>query len=285
MSAPEIVSRDPPALTAGDGRDPAASTVPALHAMASGCGDGTGFYAIPDDLDGSCAGPEIGFPNFRSYSLPIVLLFTDSLFHNSPDGTQRYGTIPGVTVPTYTDAVGELNAIHARVVGLTTGGAASAEARRHLEALCRDTGSTYLDADAIRMPLVYEVAGTTDEWSEALREAVTAAVESTPMDVTGTMSDADEDEVDTVETFVEHIETYDGVGCATSSTIDTDGDEHSDTFRDIVPGRRVCYALTLRDRALLEPGGPPARYDATFTVWGAYCTLLYEQTIHFIVSW
>jgi hypothetical protein len=98
-----------------------------------------------------CAAGTIGYPCFRSGATPIILLFTDWSFHNGPGGSEPYIGIPGAH--TYAQAVAQLNAINARVLGLMSGGAF---ARADLEQIARDTGALASDGSPIVFDIGYD---------------------------------------------------------------------------------------------------------------------------------
>ncbi len=88
----------------------------------------------------------VGAPCFRPETLPIFVLVTDAAFHNGPNITHQYdGALVGGTVKTYADAVGALNAINAKVVGVPVATGSPGAARADLTDLATKTGSLYHD--------------------------------------------------------------------------------------------------------------------------------------------
>lgn len=129
-------------LFASGGSDIAESQVEGLWQSANG--GGLSGWVSPR----SCAAGTVGYPCFRSGAQPIILLFTDADFHNGPGGASSYSGI-SPSPHTYAQAVAELNAIDAKVLGLMSG----SPARPHLEAIARDTGAVASDGS----PIVFDI--------------------------------------------------------------------------------------------------------------------------------
>src|SRR5690606_32226463 len=104
-------------ITLGNGSDEPESQVEALYQLATG--EGIGSY-VPASL--GCPAGGWGYACFRNDALPVILLFTDAPFHEGPGGYEPYSPAAlGVTPHTYADAVRELNAQGARVIGFDSG--------------------------------------------------------------------------------------------------------------------------------------------------------------------
>ncbi len=269
-------------LTIGSGGDGPESTVPALHALATGCGDGTGDAAIEDDLAGSCADLRlIGYAHFRFGAVPIVVLITDAPFHNGTIETNDYlGDIPGVTPPLYVDTVAALNEIHARVIGINpTWGSPTWTSRPDLEAIAPDTGTVGPSG-----PLVYDISHEGTGLGDQVIEAIADVGTSIPIDITAAAVDDDGDDVDAVEAFIERIEPSESDGCTAGLlTQDTDSDGHDDTFIDVGPGSTACFDVIPRENTTVPPGEETQVYTATIQVWGEQVTLLDERRVYFLV--
>ena len=54
-------------LVAAGGADGPESHVPALHAVATGCGDGGGAYGVPNDPDGACTDAALCAPSTSTW--------------------------------------------------------------------------------------------------------------------------------------------------------------------------------------------------------------------------
>jgi len=134
-------------LSAGGGNDGPESQIPALAATATGTGDGTGSYCIADDPN---PGPPdyIGYPHFRKDAIRLVVLITDAPFHNGPGDVNTYSGIPGVSPPSFDQAVADLVSAGIKVIGIN-----SDSAEEHLTALALATDSVDGDGNA----LVYDI--------------------------------------------------------------------------------------------------------------------------------
>lgn len=98
----------------GSGNDWEESDVVALYCTATGEGVSTWVDPSPGCLEG-----RFGYPCFRPYSLPVVLLFTDAPFHNGPpDGMTMPYNLPDV--PNWLDSIAVLNDIGAKVLGFAS---------------------------------------------------------------------------------------------------------------------------------------------------------------------
>jgi hypothetical protein len=185
-------------VTARGGGDVPASQVPALWAMATGNAIG---YAMgpaartcpPDDPSDPTSALRIGHPCFRRGTLPLVLLLTDSEFHNGPGGSMPYaGATLGGTPPTYAQAVTELNTLGARVavINLCGGSGCASSATSQATQLATDTRSVRTSTG---LPAAYTVSGTGAALATALRTTAATAVgellDSLRMDVTAIAED------------------------------------------------------------------------------------------------
>ena len=249
------------------GVDGPESHVPALHAIATGCGDGGGSYGVSNDA--ACTNPAlIGYPHFRGGSVPIIILMTDALMHNGPGNYDPYSGIPGVTPPTYTQTVAALNAIHARVIGVDSGGGSS-----HLTTLANDTGTVGAGG-----PLVYSISGTGTGLGGQVVDAVEELVDSVPMDIAARGVDDASDEVDAMVFIDQIIPSIDAAApCATGLTVE------GNAYINVIPGSTVCFDIIPARNETVEPTSEPQIYMATVQVWGDDVTMLDEREVFFLI--
>ena len=258
-------------LNTRNGYDGPESQVPALHAVATGCGDGGGV-GVSDDPGGACSDPDIvGYPHFRPGAVPVIVLMTDAQFHNGPGGANAYGGIGGVTPPSYDQTVRALNEIHARVIGVNSG---DSYGRPHLEQLARDTGTT----DAAGSPLVYDIGSDGSGLGEQVIEGISDVASAIPMDISARAVDDATDAVDAL-VFIDSIvpATDAPEPCAAGLTVE------GDTFVGVLPGTTVCFHIIARQNDTVEPTTEPQIYMATVQVWGDDVTLLDERDVYFLV--
>jgi hypothetical protein len=262
-------------ISTGSGGDPSDAAVPALHAMATGCGNGGTEGAIPDDPDGACFDASlVGYPHFRKGSLPVIVLVTDAPFHNGPMEYEPYSpTDLGFTPPTYPEAVSALNEIGARIVAISVGGDV---ARGHLVRLVHDTDST-----ASFGPLLYSVEYDGDV--SGMMEEGLFDIALLPLDVSAQAVDDDPgDGVDVMEAFIDHVE---ATGCtmADVETTDTNGDDRPDVYLNVDPGMDACFTVYPGRNLTVSAEGSPSVYSATLYIWGDNVTVLDHRTIYIFV--
>ncbi len=248
-------------MFAAGGSDWAESHIPALHAMATGCGDGS----IPPDA--ACGDPALGgYPHFRPGAVPIVVLFSDAPWHNGPGGN-GYGSIPGVTPPTYAQTVDALVAIHARTIGVN-----SSSSRADMEQLGRDTATV----DASGMPFVYDQHGS--DFGTLVVDAVAAVASGVPMDIASRGVDDPSDAVDAT-IFIDRIVPAGAPAppCAADLTVS------GESYIDVTPGTMVCFDIIPARNETVEPTTEPQIFMANVQVWGDDVTMLDERDVFFLV--
>jgi hypothetical protein len=252
-------------MFAWGGADTPESDVPALHAVATGCGDSF----IPTDA--ACGDPAlIGYPHFRSGAVPIIVLFTDSPFHNDFAGIYPYDAgVLGFTAPSYAETVAALVAIHARVIGVNSGYGGG---RADLEQLGRDTGTV----DAAGSPFIYDQYGA--DFGALVTNAVISVANGVPMDIAARGVDDPSDAVDAM-TFIDRIvpATAPAEPCALGLTVS------GDSYVDVLPGTTVCFDIVARRNETVEPTTEPQVFIATIQVWGDNVTVLDERDVYFLV--
>jgi hypothetical protein len=154
----------------GGGGDGPESDVVALYCTATGYGVDPWVAPHPGCLEG-----RFGYPCFRPYSLPIVLLFTDFSFHNGPpDGTVEPYNLPGV--PNWVMAMDALNEIGAKVLGFSSAGNSgffSNDVTAHLTATAEATGAVRTDGTPLVFPLDSNGSGLDAAVVEAIADLAT----------------------------------------------------------------------------------------------------------------
>jgi hypothetical protein len=178
-------------LVVHSGHDLPESQVPALWHVATG--DALGFYlpiAVLDHLVPGTGG--IGGVGFRHDAQPIIVLVGDAPMHNDADGANRYDNAAlGLETPTYSDALGALTDIGARVVAI-----AGRDAAPDSNDIAVDTGSVLVDGT----PLVYLInddgTATGGDLSSQVVDGIDDLVMGTPQDVSTSREDDPSDRVD-----------------------------------------------------------------------------------------
>ena len=121
----------------------------------------------------SCVAPgELGLPCFRPGALPVFVLITDAPMHNGPVAGYDYNPATTGGTKSYTQALDAMNALGAKVVGVSVNTGTPGVARADLEDLAEKTGSLWYDPafGGHEYPLVTEQdTATGDVSSEVVR--------------------------------------------------------------------------------------------------------------------
>ncbi|MBO6934213.1 MAG: hypothetical protein JJ863_04540 [Deltaproteobacteria bacterium] len=142
------------ALELGNGNDVAESMVPALWSMATGFGlagpSGWTEGRRESSTWGECEAGAQGWPCFRPDAAALVIVVTDAISHNGPDGLEAYDdAMLGAAPPTWEATRVALESLGARVLFVTTD--ADGEATAMARTLATETGAV----DDSGMPLVF----------------------------------------------------------------------------------------------------------------------------------
>jgi len=176
------------------GVDGPESDVPALFAIATGTDFGT--YLPEQTL---CPDGYIGYPCFRPGAVPIIVLITDSSFHNGPGSYSPYGTDVSPTPPTYDETVTVLNDIHAKVISIFSPSGDDAVGLSHCQQVSTDTG-----AETLTGPLTFEIAGDGSGLGTEVVNAVGLLANGVPMDISVVARD-DTTDAEDATAFIDRI--------------------------------------------------------------------------------
>ncbi len=268
-------------LGLGNGNDLPESQTEALYQVATGEGGmwslGSERFtlpprrcpAIPDD-----PGRRLGYPCFRSGSLPIIVLVSDITFHNGAGGSEAYS---GISPPphTFAQAGAALNGIGARFIGVAVDGGG----RPDQEAMARLTGSV----DGSGRPLVFDAsAGLV---SDAIIDGISALVGGTPQDVNTTTENVDGNPDGTdARGFIKSVVplrgfSADGIAGPSAESF-TRLDET--TFYGVVPGSRVDFTVEFYNDFVMPPATAQI-YRARIVVLGNGVARLDERDVYIVV--
>ncbi len=150
------------------------SLVPALWSTATGKGLTWSRGSTPD---ADCPVGHKGMPCFRQHALPVILTAGNTVFHNAPDGSHRYGGQLS-SAPTFAQATEALRAIGARVIPIDPTGGVTLQ--RDYKTLARDTNTVTADGEPITFTVPFDGSGL----SETVVEAIAKLVSTLPFDVT-----------------------------------------------------------------------------------------------------
>jgi hypothetical protein len=266
-----------------NGSDWAESQVPAMWATATG-GALEGYLAAQT----SCPAGYIGYPCFRPGAVPIIVIITDSPFHNGPSGYDSYAGISPAP-PDYATTVTALNDIHAKVLPISTSGGTTGDiAYQHAQQIATDTGAVTIDG-----PLVIVGAIDGSGIGTNVVDAVGILANGVPMDMSVVARDDPSDSVDAT-VFIDRIEpnttggiedpmdpTVICVGGLTTADNNTDG--YADTFIDVLPGTPICFDIIPKQNDTVPPATEPIIYTAYIDVIGDGITVLDTREVYFLV--
>jgi hypothetical protein len=247
-------------------------TIPAIPAPS--CPDGTWGYAC-----------------FREGAVPIIILMSDSPFHNGPGGSNAYtATVGGITPPSYDEMLDALLARGVKVIGVNSG---DSYGRDNLTQIAIDTGAVDADGNPLEYDIAYDGSGLGDEVIRAV-ETLASAV---PIRVDAVPADDPSDAVDAVAEFIDYIEanasgesitdpvTGEVRVCTTTDPlpIDDPADGHPDYFPSVLPGPSVCFDIHARINRTVPATREPQMFMATIQVMGDRITILDERDVYFLV--
>jgi hypothetical protein len=268
-------------LALGFGDDFPESLVPALWSLASGNQIWAG------EAPPSCGAGRLGFGCFRPDAVPVVVILTDATSHNYP--TTDYSGVPGPP-PTYSNAMGALNGIGARVVGVSSADFESAAVRSMLLAMSAATDTR--DSSGSSLPFFFQIAANGTGLTTSVVDAIENAAE-VPIDVSARATDVVDpgETVDAVAAFVDYLETRttaaSGLTCTTGfTTVDRpgiDGDSVHDTFEGVRPGQPVCFDIVPKMNTTVMPTLDPQLFRARIDVLGDGFTPLDNRDVYFLV--
>jgi hypothetical protein len=261
--------------------DVPASQVPALWSTATGLGLGS-YLADADE----CTTTEIGYPCFRPGSLPVILLYSQTEFHNGPLGEHPYSGITPVP-PTYPQAIDALDAIHAKVLCIEC--SVRTEVEEDCAQVALDTGAT----DALGDPIVGHPHGSGGDIPSVTTSVITTLLTETPMDVSVEAIDITVDSVD-ITVFIDRLEpnTTGGITDPEDSTLtcvgglpvaDADGDTVDDRFSGITPGTITCFDVYPARNTTVPPTSEPQVFPGSIVVTGHDVTELSSKPVYFVV--
>jgi len=171
------------------------------------------------------------------------------------------------------------NAVKAQISGIHVNGGGGPQT---LQAIAPDTGAV----DGGGSPLVTSWNPRTPI-SDAVVNQIQILANQTPIQVTVRFVDDPSNNVDSYNTFVDHLEANPngdpGRGCVALPATDTTGDSYLDTFPAVTPGQRVCFDIVVKENSAVQPTGQPQLFKATLEVLGDGITVLDSRDVYFLV--
>ncbi|MBL8600882.1 MAG: VWA domain-containing protein [Myxococcales bacterium] len=247
-------------IRVGGGGDNPEAMAEAMFQLASG--EGYTPWVTPRV---ACAAPgRVGYGCFRPNAQAIMILVADAPSHNGPGGSNPYAasifTRPRscpVSLPNcaasraphaYAEAVTALNAMRARVIGISSG-AAPFTGRGDLERFARDTGAI----TAAGAPLVFDIGSDGRGLDARVVTAVETFTQQVRFNAAARVIDLDPERP--ASRIVRGIRAVSAEPSSQVERVDSDG------FYGVFPGTRLTFALDLvGDLPLTEaPQRIPAR--------------------------
>ncbi len=244
----------------GNGGDSPEAGAEALYQIATG--DGYDDLVRPYSGVAARGGGTLGGVGFRDDALRVVVHVTDAPAHSPGD----YGSIyPGTH--SLTDAIGALDALGIRALGISSG----APARADLEALAIGTGAvvdpeggachTGVDGTTRptrdgRCPLVFDVRADGTGLADAIVDAIADLLSTVRYDEVWGETDDELHFVRAIEAV--SAEAPDGITPPVASDR-RPADGVDDTFLGVGPGTRLRFRAVLRNETI-----PPESYDQVF---------------------
>ena len=210
---------------------------------------------------------------------------TDAPFHNGPGGTNPYEGIDP-TPPTYDETIAALNAIHAMVMTVDSGGTYSEHDNRQIVI---DTGAI----DSAGEPVHITTASSGTGLSRGIVEAIWELAHTVPEPVYGRGRDDPSDVVDAT-LFIDRIQPNVIGGVADPrdpseicegglEVADTSGDGHPDEFTSVMPGTTVCLDIYPARNSIIPPTHEYQVFIAFIDVIGHDVTVLDTREVYFLV--
>lgn len=259
-------------ISVSNGGDPPEAQVEGLYQTATG--EGLGTFIQPSF---GCPAGGFGYACFRNDALPVILLFTDDLWHDGPGNADPFSIscpplLARATPHQYSDAITVLQAHGIRVMGLFSG--LDDSARAEMDQVARDT----LALDASGQPLVFDIGTRGDALSSSVIEAITTLANVIRFDIDTTLVDPIPGDGVDPRMFVQTVTPLRAVPMDGIASIDL----ATSTFRQVRTGTRVVFQLTLRNGSV-APGVGPQVFPLEIVFRGDRRTRIGSTTIDIVI--
>lgn len=259
-------------ISVSNGGDPPEAQVEALYQTTTG--EGLGTFIQPSF---GCPGGGFGYACFRTDALPVILLFTDDLWHDGPGNSDPFSIacpplLASVTPHDYADAVRVLSARGIRVMGLFSG--LDDVARGNMDQVATDTGAL----DASGRPLVFDIGIHGDALSSSVVQAITTLATVIRFDIDTVLVDPIPSDGVDPRMFVQAVTPLRAEPMEGVESIDV----AAGVFRQVRTGTRVVFQLTLRNGSV-APGAGPQVFPLEIVFRGDRRTRIASTTINLVV--
>jgi len=258
------------------GADWAESQVEALYQTMTGEGLGSWVPAY--------AGPDCrGAPCFRSGALPIILLFTDSPFHNGPpDGSSAAYTGIMPLPHVWPEAIEVINGMHGKLLGMSSEGMGpTGTGWQNMEATVIATGAIDLDG----RPLIFDIGSDGAGLGTDVVEAIVTLATRVPFDVDTFTEDDPTDPLGIdARCFIRRITPlrwFGPTGIENDPEVAAGMDDS--TFYEVLPGARVEFTVLFQNVDCFAGDDMARAFRATIVVQGDHVARLDERVVLIIV--
>lgn len=310
-------------MQASGGEDWPESGWEALYQLATGSGTNQGLVSVPP-FDPLTAPPSalptgentgtLGGMGFRTGALPIAVMITDAINHNSTTTSDFDYTFPSTT---FEQAASAFEALGGKMVGISSrfGSGSFGDVRRELTnavtrlqsvvkpnawdspGRARPAGCgpslccTGANGDGIssmmgKCPLVFDIEGDGSGLGTTVVQAIETLTNFAPIDISTQPRDDQGDSVDAVKAFIGSLRAKSSAQAPCTSgltTRDQNGDGVADTYIDVKPGTRVCFDVVPKTNTTVKPTHEPQMFRATIIVVGDNVTELDRRDVFFVV--
>ncbi len=232
-----------------------------LHAqIVEPMGAGSTNIDIPK-ADCSTAEGKIGGLCFREKAMPIFIMVTDEAWEEIGVGigVGKWNTKPPYQMGHYIqDAIKAMNTIHAKFIGVDTGGSGSTTCKTDFEKVSEGTGSVDKNGNYFNFTMNSDGTGMSEKIAESIAD-MTAAIQ---MDVNTAAESTEKCNEKSVADFV--------IGSIPVAANPANGFKSKDdkTFFDVEPGTEVSFDVHFKNNFCTNSTGKPVIYKAEIKVLG-----------------
>jgi hypothetical protein len=259
-------------ISVGNGGDPPEAQVEGLYQTMTG--EGLGSF-IPSTF--GCPSGGYGYACFRGDAQPIILLFTDDLWHNGPGGSDPYSddcpSLLSMVAPhQYADALSVLNTHGVRVMTLFSG--TNPLARDHMLQIATDTHAV----DDSGAPIEFDIGEHGERLSGSVVSAITTLASVIRFDVDTVLVNPNPGGPIDPRMFVQAVTPLRAEPMSGVESIDV----AAGTFRQVRAGTRVVFQLTLVNGSV-APGTGPQTFELEIIFRGDRHTRLGSTIIDIVI--
>ncbi len=229
----------------------------------------------------TCTTPpgSIGWPCFRPGAVPIIVQLSDETFSEGISSCSPSRN--------HSQAISAMTSINARYIGVNSG-----DSGADMIQIANGTGSVDIGGS----PLVFTISADGSGLGAQVVNAVSTLANQVPIEVTTRLRDDPADSVDTVASFIDHVEPSTVGGypdpmdptriCVGGLAV---GDRYDpftgvpDSFTSVLPGQIVCFDIYPKQNWTVPATTSPQTFRCEVDVLGDGFTVLDTRTVYFLV--